>query len=81
MADLTSENDRGRAVDNVRCPVGDNFLYDFKGALRAPRRAWQLALTRRRATLALDPTRRRSARQRADVHLANHRGPRSLLPL
>jgi hypothetical protein len=37
---LTSGNLAPQDVDNGRCPIGENFLYVFKGARSAPR-AWR----------------------------------------
>jgi len=82
ISDLTSAISYVRTFDNFCCPVGDNYLYVFKGALRAPGRGWQPRLNRRRATQALAPMRRSSpqpAGRRSPGKRFARRAPRAAL--
>jgi len=81
ISDLTSAISYVRTFDNFCCPVGDNYLYVFKGALRAPGRGWQPRLNRRRATQALAPMRRSSPSQPDGVHPGNGSHAGRLVPL
>jgi hypothetical protein len=71
---LTSGNLAPQDVDNGRCPIGENFLYVFKGARSAPR-AWRRVTAQRYWRKSCAHSQKRARRARGEP--AAPRGGRS----